>query len=57
MDFVSGDAFFKAAISLIPEVPRTLEIDGKSRSTEHLLQEFTGNLLSALLIVPVSQPV
>ena len=50
----AGDAFFKAGVSLISEVPKTLEIDGKQKSTEPLLLEFINNLLATLLYVPVS---
>ena len=49
-----ADAFFKAAISLIPDVPRMLKIDHKMRSTEPLLQAYISNFLSTLLVVPVS---
>ncbi|XP_077979506.1 VPS35 endosomal protein-sorting factor-like [Glandiceps talaboti] len=47
-----GDAFFKAAISLISEVPKTVYLDYKSRSTEPLIVEFLNNLFSVLLVVP-----
>ena len=49
-----GDAFFKAAVSLLSEVPRTLDVDGKVRSTEPLILEYVYNFTSALLVVPVS---
>lgn len=50
----SGDAFFKAAISLLPEVPRTLDVDGKIKNTEPLMVDYILNFLSTLLVIPVS---
>ncbi|XP_013393417.1 UPF0505 protein C16orf62 homolog [Lingula anatina] len=47
-----GDAFLKAAISLIAEVPKTLDVDGKVRSTEPLMTSYICSLLSTLLAVP-----
>ncbi|XP_037019323.2 VPS35 endosomal protein-sorting factor-like isoform X1 [Artibeus jamaicensis] len=47
-----ADAFFKAAISLIPEVPKMINIDGKMRLSESFLLEFLCNFFSTLLIVP-----
>ncbi|MEJ1273914.1 VPS35 endosomal protein sorting factor like [Cricetulus griseus] len=47
-----ADAFFKAAIGLIPEVPKTISIDGKLRPSEPFLLEFLCNFFSTLLIVP-----
>ncbi|KAM4697629.1 VPS35 endosomal protein-sorting factor-like [Rhinophrynus dorsalis] len=47
-----ADAFFKAAVSLVPDVPKTISIDGKMRSSEAFLLEFLGNLFSTLLVVP-----
>ncbi|XP_069342976.1 VPS35 endosomal protein-sorting factor-like isoform X4 [Eulemur rufifrons] len=47
-----ADAFFKAAISLVPEVPKTINIDGKMRPSESFLMEFLCNFFSTLLIVP-----
>lgn len=52
----AADAFFKAAISLIPEVPKTINIDGKMRPSEPFLLEFLCNFFSTLLIVPVRPP-
>lgn len=49
-----ADACFKAALSLLPEMPRTLELDGKHRSTEPYLVSYLCHLLSTLLVVPVS---
>uniref|UniRef100_A0A6I8QAG6 VPS35 endosomal protein-sorting factor-like n=1 Tax=Xenopus tropicalis TaxID=8364 RepID=A0A6I8QAG6_XENTR len=47
-----ADAFFKAAVSLVPDVPKTISIDGKMRSSEPFLLEFLGNFFSTLLVVP-----
>uniref|UniRef100_A0A8C6EYQ6 VPS35 endosomal protein-sorting factor-like n=1 Tax=Marmota marmota marmota TaxID=9994 RepID=A0A8C6EYQ6_MARMA len=47
-----ADAFFKAAISLVPEVPKMISIDGKMRPSESFLLEFLCNFFSTLLIVP-----
>ncbi|KAG8145605.1 hypothetical protein E2320_012110, partial [Naja naja] len=47
-----ADAFFRAAISLVPEVPKLINIDGKLRPSEAYLLEFLCNFFSTLLIVP-----
>lgn len=47
-----ADAFFKAAIMLLAEVPRTIVIDSKMRGTEPFMLEYINNLMSTLLIVP-----
>uniref|UniRef100_A0A671MST5 VPS35 endosomal protein-sorting factor-like n=1 Tax=Sinocyclocheilus anshuiensis TaxID=1608454 RepID=A0A671MST5_9TELE len=47
-----ADAFLKAAVSLLPEVPRTISIEGKQRSSEPFLLDFINNFLSTLLVVP-----
>ncbi|XP_026101262.1 UPF0505 protein C16orf62 homolog isoform X1 [Carassius auratus] len=47
-----ADAFLKAAVSLLPEVPRTISIEGKQRSSEPFLLEFINNFFSTLLVVP-----
>ncbi|XP_067673421.1 VPS35 endosomal protein-sorting factor-like [Haliotis asinina] len=49
--FSQGDAFFKAAISLIPDVPRILETEGK-KSSEPFLIDFIYNFVSTLLVTP-----
>lgn len=54
MLFIAADAFFKSAISLIPEAPATVELDNKNKSTEPFLVSYISNLLSTLLLVPVS---
>ncbi|XP_046855573.1 VPS35 endosomal protein-sorting factor-like isoform X2 [Xenia sp. Carnegie-2017] len=47
-----GDAFLKAAISLIVEVPKTIEIDNKTKMSEPYLVSYVNNFLSFLLVVP-----
>ncbi|XP_058794245.1 VPS35 endosomal protein-sorting factor-like [Phymastichus coffea] len=49
-----ADACFKAALSLVPEMPKTLEIDGRSKSSESYLLSYLSNFLSTLLVVPDS---
>lgn len=48
------DACFKAALSLVPELPRTIEVDGKQRSSEPYLISYLCHFLSTLLVVPDS---
>nr|KAG5704115.1 hypothetical protein BaRGS_009645 [Batillaria attramentaria] len=52
--FSQADAFFKTAISRIPELPNTLETDGKVRSSEPFLLEYISNFVSTLLVTPDS---
>ncbi|XP_065898372.1 VPS35 endosomal protein-sorting factor-like [Dysidea avara] len=47
-----GDAFFKAAISSIKDVPEIVEVDRSRQSTEPFMSTFISNFLSALLVVP-----
>ncbi|EEC15414.1 esophageal cancer associated protein, putative, partial [Ixodes scapularis] len=47
-----ADSFFKAAISLMPEMPHTIELEGKQKSSEPFLLSFINNFLSTLLFVP-----
>nr|CAD7416064.1 unnamed protein product [Timema poppensis] len=49
-----SDACFKAALSLIPELPKTVECDGKPRSSESYLVSYLCHFLSTLLVVPDS---
>lgn len=53
--FGQADSFFEAAISSIKELPKTWEVDGKQKSTDNYLISFVANLLSSLLVTPVSQ--
>ncbi|KAL4240173.1 hypothetical protein ACF0H5_000967 [Mactra antiquata] len=50
--YSQADAFFKAAISLIPELPVLLDLDGKKRSAEPFLVDYISNFISTLLVVP-----
>uniref|UniRef100_A0AAY4CLV4 VPS35 endosomal protein-sorting factor-like n=1 Tax=Denticeps clupeoides TaxID=299321 RepID=A0AAY4CLV4_9TELE len=47
-----ADAFLKAAVGILPEVPRNIVIEGKQRSSEGFLLDFICNFLSTLLVVP-----
>ncbi|XP_021918699.1 UPF0505 protein C16orf62 homolog isoform X2 [Zootermopsis nevadensis] len=49
-----ADACFKAALSLVPEFPRTIEVDCKQRSSEPYLISYLCHFLSTLLVVPDS---
>ncbi|XP_031153773.1 VPS35 endosomal protein sorting factor-like isoform X1 [Sander lucioperca] len=47
-----ADAFLKAAVSLLPEVPRSISVEGKLRASESFLLDFINNFLATLLVVP-----
>uniref|UniRef100_A0A7N8YHA4 VPS35 endosomal protein-sorting factor-like n=1 Tax=Mastacembelus armatus TaxID=205130 RepID=A0A7N8YHA4_9TELE len=47
-----ADAFLKAAVSILPEVPRSISVEGKLRSSESFLLDFISNFLATLLVVP-----
>ncbi|KAE8740858.1 hypothetical protein FOCC_FOCC013650 [Frankliniella occidentalis] len=49
-----ADACLKAALSLIADVPKIIEIDGKQKSSEPYIVSYICNFLSTLLIVPDS---
>jgi len=49
-----ADACFKAALALVPDLPTSLTIDGKLKSSETFLVSYLSSFLSTLLIVPVS---
>ncbi|CRK98610.1 CLUMA_CG011946, isoform A [Clunio marinus] len=49
-----ADACLEAALNLIPEMPKTLEVDGRPRSSEFYLQSYVTKFLSLLLVVPDS---
>lgn len=51
-----ADAFLKAAVSLLPEVPHSISVEGKLRSSEGFLLDFINNFLATLLVVPVTHP-
>ncbi|KAK3713118.1 hypothetical protein RRG08_036730 [Elysia crispata] len=51
--YSQADAFFKALISLIPDLPKTLDVaDSKSRTSEPFLVDFLYNFISTLLVTP-----
>lgn len=54
MHFPPADACFFAAVSLISELPKTIEFEGKMKNTESYLVSFISNFLSTLVIVPDS---
>ncbi|XP_023196580.1 UPF0505 protein C16orf62 homolog isoform X2 [Xiphophorus maculatus] len=47
-----ADAFLKAAVSVLPEVPRSISVEGKLRSSESFLLDYINNFLATLLVVP-----
>ncbi|XP_068975695.1 VPS35 endosomal protein-sorting factor-like isoform X4 [Bombus flavifrons] len=49
-----ADACFKAALSLVPEMPKTIDIDGRQKSSQPYLLSYLSNFLSTLLVVPDS---
>ncbi|CAD1481043.1 unnamed protein product, partial [Heterotrigona itama] len=49
-----ADACFKAALSLLPEMPKTMDVDGRRKSSQPYLLSYLSNFLSTLLVVPDS---
>ncbi|KAJ6635685.1 VPS35 endosomal protein sorting factor-like [Pseudolycoriella hygida] len=49
-----ADACFYAALQLVPELPKMIDIDGKLKNTEPYLVSFLCNFLSTLIVVPDS---
>lgn len=49
-----ADACFEAALKCIVELPKQIEIDGKSKSIEPYLVSYLKNFLSMLIIAPDS---
>lgn len=49
-----ADACLEAGLNLLPELPKTLEIDGRQRSSEFYFQSYVMKFLSFLIVVPVS---
>lgn len=49
-----ADACFEAAIQLLSELPKSLDVDGRQKSSEFYLQSYVLKLLSILIVVPVS---
>lgn len=52
--FGQADALLETAIHLIRELPKTMEVDGKLKSTDNYLLAFVSNLLSTLIVTPDS---
>ncbi|GFO28655.1 upf0505 protein c16orf62-like protein [Plakobranchus ocellatus] len=51
--YSQADAFFKALISLIPDLPKTMDVaDSKSRPSEPFLIDFLYSFISTLLVTP-----
>lgn len=48
-----ADACLEAALTLLSELPKTLEIDGRMKSSEFYLQSYVLKFLSFLIVVPV----
>lgn len=52
------DAFLKAAITLLPQLPHRVELgDGRVASNDAFFASYVRNLLSFILVVPVSMPI
>ncbi|XP_033326331.2 VPS35 endosomal protein-sorting factor-like [Megalopta genalis] len=49
-----ADACFKAALSLVPEMPKAIDIDGRQKNSQPYLLSYLSNFLSTLLVVPDS---
>lgn len=49
-----ADACFEAALHIVPELPISVDCDGKAKSSEPYLNEFLANFLSTLVVVPDS---
>lgn len=49
-----ADACLEAALNLILELPKTVELDGKQKSTEPYLQTYVAKFLATLILVPDS---
>lgn len=49
-----ADACFEAALHIVPDLPKTVDCDGKAKSTEPYLTTFLANFLSTLIVVPDS---
>lgn len=52
--FGQADACFEAALNLLQEYPKTIEVDSRPKSSEFLLQNYINKFLSLLIVVPVS---
>lgn len=49
-----ADACLEAALNLISELPKSVEMDGKQKSTEPYLQTYVAKFLATLILVPDS---
>ncbi|XP_076674334.1 VPS35 endosomal protein-sorting factor-like isoform X1 [Andrena cerasifolii] len=49
-----ADACFKAALSLVPEMPKIIDIEGRQKSSQPFLLSYLSIFLSTLLVVPDS---
>lgn len=49
-----ADACLEAALNLLPELPKMLDVDGRQRSSEFYLQSYVSKFLAFLIVVPVS---
>ncbi|XP_054747031.1 VPS35 endosomal protein sorting factor-like isoform X2 [Anastrepha obliqua] len=49
-----ADACFEASLQLVSELPRSVEIEGKTRSLETYLISYLCNMLATLVVVPDS---
>ncbi|XP_063972695.1 VPS35 endosomal protein-sorting factor-like isoform X1 [Diachasmimorpha longicaudata] len=49
-----ADACFKAALSLVPEMEKAVDVDGRTKNSEPYLVSYLSNFLSTLLVVPDS---
>lgn len=52
--FGQADSCFEAALNLIQEFPKTIEVDNRSKCSEYLFLNFINKFLSLLIVVPVS---
>lgn len=49
-----ADACFEAAIQLLSELPKTLDVDGRQKNSDFYLQSYVLKLLSIFIVVPVN---
>jgi hypothetical protein len=49
---MQSEAFFKAAVALMKDIPASVEVDGKTQSTEAELEGFAMTLANVLLMLP-----
>ena len=50
---ILGDSFMKMAITLLPDFPKLIELEGKPVSSERYLYEAISNMISTLVTAPV----